>query len=155
MHWISRTVAALLLAALAFCPLGATDDEIAEPPPDLKAELKRWSGTYTVLKFEINGVANSEAERASMKVVVKNDEASFYMNGGVWTSRMTLAPGKKPRQVDAVYSNGVAKGKTVRGIYKIEGNKIICCYAQLGDERPKDFSGTGGTTLYTLQRVKE
>jgi uncharacterized protein (TIGR03067 family) len=144
-------LSALLLAAV---PSGASPDP--EPPADIVAEYLQWSGTFAVVRFQRDGRPSPEAELKTMKVVIKGADGAFHAAGGVFTSKATLFPDERPRQVDCRYTNGPARGLTVKGIYKVEGDQLTCCYADPGKARPGEFKAPAGSgfTLYTLRRLK-
>jgi len=149
-------LSALLLAATS---AGAAADKGAdpEPPPDRKAELRKWTGTFSVVLFQRDGNKSSDDELKTMKVVLKEGDGSFHTSYGVFTSQAVLFPEKKPREVDSMYTNGPLQGKVVKGIYKIEGDRFTACYAEVGKDRPREFKSVPGTghTLYVLERQKE
>jgi uncharacterized protein (TIGR03067 family) len=63
---------------------------------------------------------------------------------------------KKPKQLDAVPSDGPIKGQTVEHIYEIEGDKLRICLALPGTNRPTQFKSEAGSGLwlFTYNRVK-
>src|SRR5437773_2528929 len=72
-------------------------------------------------------------------------------------ARDTPHPDKSPKEIDSLYTSGPASGKTVKGIYKIEGDTITYCWAEPDKDRPKEFESKSGAgvTLMVLKRVKE
>jgi uncharacterized protein (TIGR03067 family) len=54
-------------------------------------------------------------------------------------------PTKKPKEIDAMDTEGPYKGKTVLGIYKLEKGEFTVCFAPPGKDRPKEFSTKSGT----------
>jgi uncharacterized protein (TIGR03067 family) len=92
-----------------------------------------------------------------MKVVLKDGNVSFHAGADIFTSKATIFPSKKPMEINCLYTNGPLKGRTIKGIYRLEGNKLTCCFAEPEKNRPGKFeAATGsGLTLYTIQRVKE
>jgi uncharacterized protein (TIGR03067 family) len=148
---VCLALSALLLATVAH----ALPDP--EPIPNKASELRKWSGTFTVVRFERDGHKASEAELKTMKVVVKEGNVSFHDGNRIYTSKATIFPEKKPRQIDCLYTNGPFKDRTIKGIYKVEGGKLTCCFADPGKERPTEFKTAADSdlTLYTVQRLKE
>lgn len=133
-------------------------DASPEPPPDRVGELRRNAGTYAVVHYEYNGRKWPEEGLKRMKVVMEKDgSATFEMNGMVWPSQVLLSPDRSPREVDSTYTGGPEKGKTVKGIYKVEGDRMTCCFAAPDQERPKEFASPAGANriLYVIQRTRE
>jgi uncharacterized protein (TIGR03067 family) len=57
--------------------------------------------------------------------------------------------------IDFTPDDGPAKGKTLPGIFKIEGDKLTICFTSAGNARPKDFkSGDRNVVLATYERKK-
>jgi uncharacterized protein (TIGR03067 family) len=152
MHAYRLALCGLLLSAAA-----SSGDEV-EPPSNSKVELRKMEGTYKVTLFERDGRKLGPADLKMMKVVMSKDGAGkFHQGNAAYGSQMTVYPGKKPKEVDCVYTDGPLKGVTIKGIYKLDKDGFSCCYAAPGKARPTEFA-TGvnsDLTLYVLQRVKE
>jgi uncharacterized protein (TIGR03067 family) len=60
-------------------------------------------------------------------------------------------PAAKPRSIDYTLD----KGKILRGIYSLEGDKLKVCRADAGRERPGDFTtrADSGRMLFVLERL--
>ncbi|MCI0462217.1 MAG: TIGR03067 domain-containing protein [Gemmataceae bacterium] len=57
--------------------------------------------------------------------------------------------------IDFTPGDGPAKGKTLKGIYRVEGNVLTLCFTSAGGERPAEFkSGNRNTVLATYEKKK-
>jgi uncharacterized protein (TIGR03067 family) len=157
--WLGLTMlSALVLAA----PLGA-----AAPVPKDKdpadVVVGKLVGTFKVLRYETDGNLFSAEDLKKMKVAMKKGEAkghieaAFLFDEVSTNSKCDVLPGGRYGEVDATYTNGPYRGKTVKGIYTVDGDKITFCYAAVDQKRPNTFSSKDdvGRTLYVLSRVKE
>lgn len=72
------------------------------------------------------------------------------------TGTFKLDETKEPKEFDVMPGAGPNKGKTLKGIYKFEGDKLIYCIAGADLDRPKEFASPAGSKirLYTNRRVK-
>jgi uncharacterized protein (TIGR03067 family) len=67
-------------------------------------------------------------------------------------AEVTLRPDSKPKELDLKSIEGVGAGRTVFGLYRFDGDKLVLC---IGDIRPKEFSGEGAAGLLILERRKK
>jgi uncharacterized protein (TIGR03067 family) len=68
-----------------------------------------------------------------------------------------LDPKAKPASIDLEITKGDDKGKTVAGIWKLDGDKLSICVAEPGKARPTEFAGKEGTghTLLVFEKLKK
>ena len=77
-----------------------------------------------------------------------------YPNGPmpVERGRFVVEPSASPPEIDFEYPDG----GTVKGIYRVEGDTLIICHAQVAaGERPREFTGVDDETalcVYTRAR---
>jgi uncharacterized protein (TIGR03067 family) len=78
------------------------------------------------------------------------------VNGLDYTCKVKADPKAKPATLDLLIDEGPedAKGKTSKGIYKLEGEKLILCVSLPGKERPKEFEINEGES-YVFELKKE
>jgi uncharacterized protein (TIGR03067 family) len=57
-----------------------------------------------------------------------------------------------PKRMDLVCTEGRHKGKRLRAIYRVEGDRLETCTDDGADHRPKEFSGGAG--FYRVMRRK-
>jgi uncharacterized protein (TIGR03067 family) len=122
-----------------------------------KKELGKLSGTFKVTKFERDGKPSSADELKKMKVVQKVAEWTFFLGEDATKGRDVVMPDKTPKAIDSTYTDGRDKGKTVKGIYKIDGKTITYCWAASEKDRPTEFAtkADDGSTLMVLERMEE
>jgi uncharacterized protein (TIGR03067 family) len=125
-----------------------------KPSKEARADLKKISGTFLVTTFEREGRKYSDEELKKMWVVQKGAEWSFHSDGDVTTGVDRVYPDKTPKEIDSTYTSGSEKGKTVKGIYEVDGDTVKYCWADVGTDRPKDFTTRPGSGL-TLMILKK
>jgi uncharacterized protein (TIGR03067 family) len=125
---------------------------------DAGKEMARLEGEWSMVSGEANGVSMPEATVKSGKRVAKEGETTIYMSGRVYfKARFTIDPAKEPKSIDYVMTEGPTKGKTHRGIYKLDGDTVRFCFAAPGKDRPTEFTAKEGSqrTLSVWKRVKK
>lgn len=125
-------------------------------------DAKARQGTWVMMKVVIDGKV-----LVNLKEPPKDEPVSILTyDGDKWvlklgdkelssgTSRVNAT--KKPKQIDITYESGPNNGKTVLGIYELNGDEYMVCVAAPGMERPTDFSSKegGGQTLTVGKREK-
>lgn len=137
-----RRFALALFAAGLVLALGSTlaADEV-------KDELKKLDGTWTATEGEANGQALPEDEVKKLKLKIKDGQYEVKVNDQTDKGNLKVNPKKKPKEVDAESIEGTNQGKTIKGIYEVDGDTLKACY-QVGEgERPTEFKAPAGSTF--------
>ena len=110
-------------------------------------ELQALKGTWRMNSKEVDGKKLSEEEIKD--VIMTNDGSDKYSvrRGDTVIAEATaqLDPAKRPKAIDVSFTKGERKGKTILGIYEIEGDTFRVCVARPGGERPAEFSAKAGS----------
>jgi uncharacterized protein (TIGR03067 family) len=120
-----------------------------------KKELKRFEGTWKVLKLEEGGDPAPADEVQKTELIFAGDKITVKGPKGDEEARFTVDPSKKPAHIDIRPSKGQ---KLVQGIYKFEKDQLILCFTMAKDAmRPTTFASSQKprTTLAVLQRAKK
>jgi RNA polymerase sigma factor (sigma-70 family) len=132
--------------ALADRPAAAGKDEA---PKDEEKIL----GTWTLVSGEEGGQKAPEERIKQAKLIFAAD-GKMTAKLGEREQEFTyqLSPAKKPKE----FSVADDKGRTMLGIYKLDGDTLTVCYDRGGD-RPAEFASPEGTrvVLEVLKRVKK
>ena len=125
---------------------------------DPKKEAEKLQGTWRLVSLEVDGKKATKGEiKKEQKMVVKGDKfTSTVDDKHSFKGTFKLDPAKKPKAVDAAVTEGQYKGKTLLGIYEVEGDMLRACYAPPGKERPTEFASKegSGNHLYVYKREK-
>jgi uncharacterized protein (TIGR03067 family) len=123
------------------------------------AELKKLAGAWAVQSHEHGGNKTPAKELASLSVSFAGKKTTTREKDDVKEESevVLLDPKAKPGQIDVKITSGDDKGKLVKGIYKLDDDKLTVCVAEPGKDRPKAFAGKQGTghTLLVLLRQKK
>jgi uncharacterized protein (TIGR03067 family) len=150
----------LAVAAAAALFVGAGLAAAADDKAELvKKDFKGLSGTWTTTSREVDGKKTPEDDLKKARVAFTAEgKVSVEIDGktvmeGKW---LNTDPTKTPKTMDTEFTAGEEKGKTVLGIYDIDGDTLKICVAAPGKDRPTKFAaGEGsGCTMFVYKRSK-
>ncbi len=143
MRRISLLVVGVLFAGFAFAEEGQKD-------------LDKLQGTWVRTSVERNGKPAPADELKNSKLTLKGDKYTLDDGKEKRTGTFKLDATKTPKTLDIISDAGPNKGKTLKGIYKIEDDKFTYCVAGPDKDRPTEFSGKEGSghTLLVNKRDK-
>jgi uncharacterized protein (TIGR03067 family) len=143
------------VAILAFC---LTVPAFAEDKKN-EADLKAMVGNWKVEKAELGGKDLTD-QLKTLKFEVRDGGKYITQVGEVKDEgAFTVDAAKTPKEVDIKPGGGPNKGKTMKAIYKIDGDSFTVCYEfniETG-KRPEKFESKADTTvlLITYKREKK
>jgi uncharacterized protein (TIGR03067 family) len=142
----------LLIGGVVFLlAAGDADDEV-------KKELARFEGTWkwVLIETEKMKIPEDDLKGPRMKlvgdkfIVTESADATF-------SGTFKVDPSKKPKTIDVTFGDGPDKGKTLLGIYELEGDTYKVCTDPEGKSRPTEFKIKPGSghVLQVLKREKK
>ena len=141
-----RYVCGVIVVACLLRSAGAAQD-------DVKRELDSLQGAWQCVSFEEKGTSLPEEQIKTLKLTFKGYKASHAgKDGKTDQATIKIDPSKKPKAIDLMLLTGPDKGKTVQGIYTIDGDTLTICGAQAGRERPTEFKGGKDVNLMVFKR---
>jgi uncharacterized protein (TIGR03067 family) len=139
-----------LVAAWTIGRAGAQDDTS-------KKELKKLEGTWATVSIEAAGQkVSDEDEIKTRKLTTKGDKYTLKVGNETVQGTIEINPTKKPKTIDVKPDSGSNKGKTLLGIYELDGDNLKICLALPGRDRPTAFTtaAENGQQLVVYKRGK-
>ena len=131
----------LALSLLAIAPITTKNDD-----------AKKIQGTWVMVSKEEDGRKRTVA--GELKYTIGPDRIS-NANLKEAGDQYKLDADKKPKTIDLVPGDGPEKGKTVKGLYELDGDTLrICLATQATMPRPTEFASSKGVQILVLKRIK-
>jgi uncharacterized protein (TIGR03067 family) len=168
---MSARVAALLafgvLLALRASPAGADDPKAQAPRKEparsekpkkdaVQQEYEAFKGTWKFASFEMEG-QDVLAQSLKARLVLDGDRFTLKQGDMVYGGTFKVDVTSTPKRIDATFTKGPDKGKTMLGIYELKGDTYKVCFDVNGKNRPSEFASTPGSghVLQVLKREED
>jgi uncharacterized protein (TIGR03067 family) len=123
----------------------------------IEQEIERLQGTWKQTAYEKDGVTDHLDELGweprvtftGSTFVVTLADGSIAIKG-----TFKLDPTRNPKIIDWTDTFGEDAGKTFPAIYSLEGDRLVFCAADDGQERPTEFRTSPGQVLRVSQRER-
>lgn len=112
----------------------------ADAADDAKKELEKFQGKWTPTKYVKDGKALGEKAMAQIELTVEGNKSTFKKGANVTHGTYKVNAAKSPKELDITPTDGSEADKTLKAIYKFEGDDLVICIAPAGKDRPKDFA---------------
>src|SRR5262245_37942697 len=115
---MNKRVLTPLLATLACCVLIGAGDDGAK-----RKDLEPLQGEWQMVSCEIGGNPLPEQMAKTGIRVVKGEQIDVHVGGMlIMKAKISVDAAKSPKTIDYVVEDGNHKGKTVLGIYELDGD---------------------------------
>jgi uncharacterized protein (TIGR03067 family) len=137
--------------AAVFLLVGADD-----PQEAAKKEVAKLQGEWSMIAGEKDGRMAPKDFIQGAKRVCKDEELTVTVDDRVYMkAKIVIDPTKNPKAVDYIVTEGDHKGKTLLGIYQIDGDTVKFCFAPPDKDRPTDFAaGKGSGRTFSVWKQK-
>jgi len=144
---MSRTLLGLVFVAAWFGLDGrAADDE--------KKDADKLYGTWTATSWK-RGPGEVGKDKVDTELVLAKDGYQYPKGINRISAAGTITVNPAKGEIDFVPGDGPAKGKTLLGRYKVDGDTLTLCFASAGNDRPAGLkSDDRNTVLATYTRKK-
>ncbi len=125
----------------------------------VQKDRDRLQGTWKVISAESKGERVPARDIAGMALLIDGDSIRVREAGKVHDRyRYKINPARKPKEINFTYVAGPKKGRTDRGIYAFQGDRLLFCIQEEPlSPRPGEFATDPDTALFLviLERVKK
>ena len=144
--------AALLLVVGLLVPADRAKTDQAK---DTDKGVKALQGKWTVVAGEEGGKKQTDAQLKDSWVEFSGTRVRVHSPREELSMTYTARPDHKPAHIDFTVTAGPDKGKTSKGIYRLEGDTLKIAYAAPEKERPKHFATAEGShqSMWVLKRA--
>ena len=115
----------------------------AQPADDFKAAAGKW----TVSKATLGGKDLTKAFKGVELLLAADGGYTLTIGGETDKGTVKVDPTKTPKEMDILGKEGPNAGKTIKTIYKLDGDTLVVCY-ELGEgARPARFETKADSKL--------
>jgi erythromycin esterase len=110
-------------------------------------ELKQLQGTWRGVSVKQDGQELPlDGGLANLEVVIKGNDRTVKAGETVFSRAVfRMDPTATPKTVDVTITDGTFAGKTLLGVYELDGDSYRICLAKAGDPRPQTIASTPGS----------
>ena len=134
---------------------GGAAGAVAKVDPGAR-DLETLQGTWGIDSWTEDGILWPEKDTKAFRMTIKGDGWSVDLGGKVYAGTIKLDGSTSPKHEDSTVAEGAEKRERNSGIYAVDGDTFIDCWAEDGNSRPAAFRSAVGSqhTLVIWRRVK-
>jgi uncharacterized protein (TIGR03067 family) len=121
--------------------LAATSATPEQENKAAKQDQAKLQGAWMMISGEREGQSFPSEYLTNSERVVKGDETTVTVQGQLFMkAKFSLDPSKNPKTIDYSINGGSYTGRSMLGIYELDGDNLRFCLATPGKERPIGFA---------------
>ena len=121
-------------------------------------DLKDMEGTWLVTIHEVSGkkLGDEQIKKSESTIIIKDGKyQNVFMGKTISEGTLKLDSTKKPKTMDALVAEGPGKGKSMLGVFELNGDSMTVCFAQVDKERPTGLKTDEGSGQVLLKYKRE
>jgi uncharacterized protein (TIGR03067 family) len=131
---------------------------------EAKKDAVKLKGAWAAVTFIQSGEGNEkpiDPDDSTFRFYFSSDKMTLLelVHAGIDKASFKLDSTTTPKSIDLTFPplQGKKNDRTLRGIYKFDGDTLMICYRVDDGERPSEFKSKAGskTNLVTLNRLKQ
>jgi uncharacterized protein (TIGR03067 family) len=125
--------------------LGRKKDDPEARNQSIRKEQERLRGTWNVKRGQYDTAELSEMDLKGFRLTFGTEGLKWEEAGGATTLAVQLDPDATPAAIDLIVTGGPHKGRTIRGIYRLERDRLrLRVPPSFSALRPKDLTDEEG-----------
>ncbi|NNE57064.1 MAG: TIGR03067 domain-containing protein [Hellea sp.] len=140
-----KKLALTTAAALVLTACGSKSSDI---------EASTVDGLWKPTMAQMGGANLPKEMLETMTLDIDGTNYNVVVLGQPETGELVYYSDTDPKRMDIIGVEGPNAGKTMKAIYKLDGNKLVIAYIVVGDQYPSEFTSPAGSQQFLVEYKK-